>query len=173
VKTSELELDMAAVEERRYEESEEYEEFDMFHTDRDIVKGHITFKFEENKEDAEVPRPLLREGCNLEECKSFTQQWRLYAGCIVGMDVRELRQQLLNCTDGPLEAAIYDALGSKIDTISETDIMEELGKLAVEEKPGVEEIIAVAKNMNHSTMISEEKPVKQPTAHIDAFRYLS
>jgi hypothetical protein len=54
---------MATVEERRYEESEEYEEFDMFHTDRDIVKGHITFKFEENKEDAEVPRPLLRGAC--------------------------------------------------------------------------------------------------------------
>jgi hypothetical protein len=55
VKTSELELDMAMVEERRYEESEEYEEFDVFNTDRDIVKGHITFKFEENKEDVEVP----------------------------------------------------------------------------------------------------------------------
>jgi hypothetical protein len=52
VKTSELELDMAMVGERRYEESEE---FDMFNTDRDIVKGHITFKFEENKEDVEVP----------------------------------------------------------------------------------------------------------------------
>jgi hypothetical protein len=28
------------------------------------------------------------------------------------MDVRELRQQLLNCADGPLEAVMYDALGS-------------------------------------------------------------
>jgi hypothetical protein len=51
VKTPELELDMATVEERRNEESEEYEECDMFHTDRNIVYGHITFKFEENKED--------------------------------------------------------------------------------------------------------------------------
>jgi hypothetical protein len=81
------------------------------------------------------------------------------------MDVKELRQQLLNCTDGPLEAAMYDALGSKINTISETDMMEELGKLAVEEELAVEEIIAVVRNMNNSTMISEEKPVKQPTAH--------
>jgi hypothetical protein len=52
VKTSELELDMATMEERRYEESEKYGEFDMFHTDRDIVKGHITYKF---KEDEDVP----------------------------------------------------------------------------------------------------------------------
>jgi hypothetical protein len=78
VKTTELELDMATVEERRYEE---HEEFDMFHTDRDIVKRQINFQLEENKGDAEVPRPMLRDGCNLEEFKSFTQQWRLYAGC--------------------------------------------------------------------------------------------
>jgi hypothetical protein len=75
------------------------------------------------------------------------------------MDDRELRRQLLNCTDGPLEAAMYDALGSKIDTISETDMMEESEKLAVEE------IVAVVKKWNYATMISEEKPVKQPIAH--------
>jgi hypothetical protein len=51
VKTYVLELDMATVEERRYEEPEENKEVDMFHTDRNIVKGHIAFKFEENKED--------------------------------------------------------------------------------------------------------------------------
>jgi hypothetical protein len=54
---------------------------------------------------------------------------------------------------------MYDALGSKIDTISETDMMEELEKLAVEE------IVAVVKKWNYATMISEEKPVKQPIAH--------
>ena len=61
MKTSELELDKAMVEERRYEEYEQYEEYeefdvsreeteDMFHTDRDIVRGHVTFKFEEDEE---------------------------------------------------------------------------------------------------------------------------
>jgi hypothetical protein len=109
VKTSELELDMATVQKRRYEESEEYEECDMFHTDRNIV--YIPFKFEENKDDEgdvrdggdrtdhdigeesnpqEVLRPLLQAGCSQEEFKSFAQQWSLYAGCHVGMDVREL-----------------------------------------------------------------------------------
>jgi hypothetical protein len=56
---------MAMVEERMYEEYEykeyeyeeyedkEYKDFDMFNTDRDIVKGHTTFKFEENEEDEE------------------------------------------------------------------------------------------------------------------------
>ena len=74
------------------------------------------------------------------------------------MDDRELRQQLLRCTDRPLEAAMYDALGSKINTISETDMMEELGKLAVEETIAVEEIIAMVEDMYYSTVISEEKP---------------
>jgi hypothetical protein len=53
---------------------------------------------------------------------------------------------------------MYNALGSKINDISETDMMEELGELAGEETLAVEEIIAVVK-------ISKEKPVKQPTAH--------
>jgi hypothetical protein len=170
VKTSAQELDMATVEERRYEEPEE-----------NIVKGHIAFKIKENKEDEggvcdggdrathdvgqnsnpqEVPRPLLRGGCNQVEFKSFTQQWSLYAGCNGGMDVRELQQQLLNCADGPLEAAMYDALGSKVNTLSETDLMEELEKLAVEE------IVAVMNNENYATMISkEEGPAHRSTAH--------
>ena len=38
-KTTELEPIMATVKERRYKE---YEEFDKFHTDRDIAEGHIT-----------------------------------------------------------------------------------------------------------------------------------
>ena len=42
VKTSVLELDMATVQERRYKESKEYEEFDMFHTDRNIVRDTST-----------------------------------------------------------------------------------------------------------------------------------
>ena len=43
------------VEERRYEEYEEFdvsreETEDMFQMDRDIVRGHVTFKFEEDEE---------------------------------------------------------------------------------------------------------------------------
>ena len=47
------------------------------------------------------------------------------------MDDRELRQQLLNCAVGPLEQIMYRALGSKLDTLSEFDLMEELERLAV------------------------------------------
>jgi hypothetical protein len=96
-----------------------------------------------------VPWPLSPGGCNQEESKSFTHQWRLYARCHGGMDVWELGRKLLDYTDGPLEANMYDALGRKIGTLSETEMMEELENLAVEE------IIA---------MISVVRPVKQPPA---------
>ena len=125
-----------------FKENEEDEEFNkVFNMVRDIAKGHITVNFEEYEEDEEVqawtrneeddrdggdraasdvgqnsdppevPRPLLRGGCNQEQFESFTQQWSLYAGSHGEMDGRELRQQLLNCADGPLEATMYDALG--------------------------------------------------------------
>jgi hypothetical protein len=54
----------------------------------------------------EMPRPVLREECSQEEFQSFTQQWSLYARYHSGMDVGELRQQLLNSADRPLEAAM-------------------------------------------------------------------
>jgi hypothetical protein len=126
---------MAMVEERKYEEFDdmfhtdrdmnevykEYEEFDdMFHTDRDIARRHVIFKVEQDSDHQEVPCPLLRGGCTQGEFKAFAQQWRLYAGCHGKMDGRELRQQLLNCAVGHLEAVMYNALGSKVDTLTET-----------------------------------------------------
>ena len=78
------------------------------------------------------------------------------------MDNRELRQQLLSCIDGTLEDAMYDALGNKINTSSKTDMMTELGELAVDEQFTVEEIITVVEDMY---MIHEEKPAKQPNNH--------
>jgi hypothetical protein len=105
----------------------------------------------------EMPRPVLREECSKEEFQSFTQQWSLYARYHSGMDVGELRQQLLNSADGPLEAAMYDALGSKVDTLSQTDLLDKLEKLAVVQ------VIAVVNDVNYSTLInksSEEKPSK-------------
>ena len=71
------------------------------------------------------------------------------------MDDRELRRQLLSCIDGTLEDAMYDALGYKINTSTETDMMTELGKLAVDEQFTVEEIITVVENMY---MIHKEIP---------------
>ena len=93
----------------------------MFNIDRDITKGHTTFQFKEDREDEdyklqEVPCPLLRGGCNQDEFLAFTQQWSLYRGYHSGMDEREIRRQLLNSIDGPLEDDMYDVLGSNVNT---------------------------------------------------------
>jgi hypothetical protein len=105
---------------------------------------------------------MLRDGCNQDEFRSFTLQWRLYAGGQGEMDDRELRRQLLSCIDETLEDAMYDALGNKINTSTEAVMMTELGKLAVDEQFTVEEIITVVEDMY---MINEEIPVKQPNTH--------
>ena len=84
---------------KEYEEFKEHREFDKeFNTDRGVAKRHIAFQFKGDREDEEyklqeVLRPVLQGGCNLEEFKSFTQQWRLYTRCNEWMDDRELRQQ--------------------------------------------------------------------------------
>ena len=51
----------------------------------------------------------------------------------------------------------WDALGSKVDTLSETDLMEELEKLAVVKT------VAVVQAVDYPAMIPEEKPVQQTT----------
>jgi hypothetical protein len=68
----------------------------------------------------------LRGGCSQDEFKT----WSLYAGGRDEIDDRELRQELLNCAVGPLEDMIYDTLGAKVDSLSEADILDEVGKIA-------------------------------------------
>jgi hypothetical protein len=154
-------------------EDKEYEENNMFNTDRDVVEEHFTYEFKAHKDEEyeyefhtdkfeeyqkyeefndrfHADRNMYEEYEEYKESKSFTQKWRLYARCHGGMDVWELQHQLLGYTDRPLEADMYNALGSKIGTLSETDMMEELENLAMEE------IVAV---------ISVEKPVNQQPAH--------
>jgi hypothetical protein len=75
------------------------------------------------------------------------------------MDERELRQELLNCALGPLEDVMYDTLGGKVDSLSETDLLDELEKLATV-KTGT-----VVQAVDYPTVITMENPVQQPTAH--------
>jgi hypothetical protein len=49
-----------------------------FHTDKNIVKGYSNFKFNTINEEGDLPCPRLRDGCNKDEFRLFTLQWRLY-----------------------------------------------------------------------------------------------
>jgi hypothetical protein len=81
----------------------------------------------------EILRPILADECSQEDFKSFTQRWNQYARYHSGKDVDELRHQLLNCPDTALKEFMYDSLGSKVDTLSLTDLFKQLEKLAVVE----------------------------------------
>jgi hypothetical protein len=112
-----------------------------FHTDKNI------FKFNKINAEGVLPCPMLQDGCNKEEFRLFTQQWRLYIRKRGELDYSEVRQLLMSCIDETLVDAIHDALGYKINTSSVTDMMMELGKLAVDELFTVEEIVTVVDNM--------------------------
>jgi hypothetical protein len=133
-----------------------------FDTDKNIVKEHTMFKVNDINVEGNVPCPMLRDGCNQDEFRSFTLQWRLHIRDRGELDYSEVRQHLLSCIDGTLEDAMNDALGYKINTSSVTDMMTELGKLAVHEPFTVEEIVTVVETM---CMIPERRLIKQPDAH--------
>jgi hypothetical protein len=118
------------------------------HTDKNIVKRHTNFKFNKNNEEGGLPCPMLQDGCNQDELIQLTLQWRLLM-----REKGEVRQQLLSC---------IDALGYKISTSSVTDMMMELGKLAVDETFAVEEIVTMVENM---CIIPEETMIIQPDTH--------
>jgi hypothetical protein len=151
-----MELNMAMGEERKNKEDEEFDkvfhstacefdkdeefakvfnmtvfEFNENEGAREFDKVFYRDKFEQDSGYQEVLCPLLRRGCSQGEFKTFTQQWSLYAGCHGGMDERELRQELLNCAVGPLDNVMYDTLGGKVDSLFETDLLDELETLAM------------------------------------------
>jgi hypothetical protein len=131
-----------------------------FHTDKNTVKGNRNFKLNKTGEEGDLLCPRLRDGCNKDEFKLFTLKWRLYIRQRGELDYSVVRQHLLNCIDETLGDAMHDALGYRINTSSVTDMMTELGKLAVDEPFTVEEIAPVVKNM-----IPEEILIKQTDTH--------
>jgi hypothetical protein len=118
-----------------FDEDEEFAKIfnktDLEFDEDEFDKVLYTDNVEQDSDYQESLCPLLRRGCNQGEFEAFEQQWNLYAGCHGRMDERELRQQLLNRAVGPLEAVMYDTLGGKVDSLSETDLLAELEKLAV------------------------------------------
>jgi hypothetical protein len=124
---------------------------------REFNKVFYTDTVEQDSGYQEVLCPLLRRGCSQDDFKTFTQQWSLYAGCRDGMDEMELRQELLNCAVGPLEDMMYNILGGKVDSVSETDLLDELEKLATV-KTGTE-----VQAVDYPAMITMKNPVQQPT----------
>ena len=146
---------MAIGEERKNKEDEEFDK--VFYTDT----------FEQDSGYQEVLCPMLRGGCSQDDFKTFKQKWSIYAGCCDELDDRELRQELLNCAVGPLEDRMYNTLGTKVDTLSETDLMKELEKLALVKTST--EMLAV----DHHPRLIMKNPVQQQTLTMGNSVYMS
>jgi hypothetical protein len=153
VKTHKMEFDIFNTEgdiAKEYEVYVEYKEDEEFNDDRSIAKGHIN-----SHEEVRAPRLWICGGYSQDEFQAFKHQWSLFRGYHNGMDDKELRYLLLDSINGPLEDAMYNAFGSKIYTIPDTIMLEELEKFAVKE---------IIKYVNYSTKVSEKNPVKLPPA---------
>jgi hypothetical protein len=131
-----------------YEEYEEYEEYnEEFNTDRSTAKGHIN-----SHEEVRAPRLWICGGYSQDEFQAFKHQWSLFRGYHIGKEDMELRYQLLDSINGPLEDAIYDAFGDETYTIPDNRMLEELEKFAVKE---------IIKHVKYPTKISEKNPVNR------------
>jgi hypothetical protein len=131
------EFDMAVERKKKYKDVEEFES--LFHSNNcqlteDVEFARMynmtAFQYDEMERvhdfnrafDADVAEqdsgyqevvcPTLEGGCNMDEFEMFAQMWRQYAGHHDETDSRELRQELLNCTVGPLEEVMYKTLGA-------------------------------------------------------------
>jgi hypothetical protein len=115
------------------------------------AKGHIN-----SHEEVRAPRLWICGGYSQDEFQAFKHQWSLFRGYHSGMEDMELRYQLLDSINGPLEDAMYDAFGDETYTIPDNRMLEELEKFAVKE---------IIKHVKYPTKISEKNPVKLPPAH--------
>jgi hypothetical protein len=106
----------------QYDEMESVHEFDKAF-DEDVAEQDSGYQ--------EVTCPTLEGGCSMDEFERFARMWRQYAGQHDETDSRELRQELLNCTVGPLEKEMYKTLGAKVDHLPEADLLNELRTLAM------------------------------------------
>ena len=77
------------------------------------------------------------------------------------MDVGELRQQLLNCADGALEPLMYNSLGGKVDTLSQTDLVKQLEQLAVVVGEEVKQMVVPTVEMLPLTNGQKGAPMKK------------
>jgi hypothetical protein len=131
-----------------------------------FANGTSDDKFKQDLDIKGVKCPVLRGGCKQGEFDEFVKEWSQYAEYQWEMDSRELRQQLMNCVVGPMEMIMYNSLGSKLDSLSEPDLLKELEKLAVvrriAEQQDVEAVVCVN---NQAVVNMEDMPSLQIPAH--------
>ena len=78
-----------------------------------------------------VPRPQIKLGVSQDEFSYFQDEWTSYKRSCGITDETETRDQLRAACNEELRRNLFNCLGSKLKTLTEQQMMEEIQKLAV------------------------------------------
>ena len=83
-------------------------------------------------------RPKLVENCSQQDFEFFKTEWNAYYEGTGRQPDKVMKEQLLQCADESLRKTIRMSLGSKAETITLVDLLEEVKTAAVEKQSDVE-----------------------------------
>ena len=66
---------------------------------------------------------MIQEGCSQEDYIFFKREWLSYVRYYQKVDVKEIRDQLMNCLDTALQIVVYRALGSDVDITTQAELL--------------------------------------------------
>ena len=78
-----------------------------------------------------VPRPQIKLGIGQDEFSYFKNGWTSYKRSCGITDETEIRDQLLAACNEELRRDLFSCLGSKLETLTEQQMLDEIEKLAV------------------------------------------
>ena len=78
-----------------------------------------------------VPRPQIKLGIGQDEFSYFKNGWTSYKRSCGITDETEIRDQLRAACHEDLRRNLFSCLGSKLDTLTEQQLLDEIEKLAV------------------------------------------
>ena len=90
-----------------------------------------------------IPRPTISSGISQQDFKFFHGEWNRYKRSSGIKDATIIRDQLMYCPDESLRKHVCRSLGDRVDTISETELLEEIKKLAVERQSNIINTVAL------------------------------
>ena len=78
------------------------------------------------------PRPTLSKGLSQDKFVHFERQWKRYKRSSNLKDAQQIRDQLMACCQDELAEDLGNLFGEQLDMKEETELLEEMRRLAVE-----------------------------------------
>ena len=88
-----------------------------------------------------VPRPQIKLGIGQDEFSYFKNRWISYKRSCGITDETETRDQLRSACNEDLNRGLYNCLGSKLETLTEQQMLDEIEKFAVESQNNLVNVV--------------------------------